>query len=518
MASASGSIATGWRRQLEHARKSRASHGVRLYSGGSTTLAGTTLLEIWGTTRATLPSHGDGFYDAVNVINGGLLTTGGALVLDFDRNFANLASFLLFDTLTGGSLAGGFGSITITGVNNAYTGLSFTQAGNVWTTGFNTSNQGLRLTQTESSVVLDVIVVPEPGPLSLAGCGVALAGWMIARRSRRRLPMRRPLRPGMTLVELLVVIAIVALLLTLLLPAVQGVREAARRLHCGNNVRQLGIAMQGYHQANGTFPSASLTSRPGTRHGLNNPTSQWTMLIWPYVELGTLAAAYDWEVGFRGTGTHAGYDAVNGKIFRTPIPLYKCPSDIAGVFGNEPGIPSTTGYTRSNYCVAVSPDGSAMEKSRPENAGFDAACNASNNPATKKAVFNWTIARSTASVRDGTSNTVAISEVLAGPSGGADLRGLWWTDLGCVYTHNRTPNSTVPDQTLGGPYCNAAKAPCTGGPCWSTLMIAARSKHQGGVNAGLADGSVRFVADAIDAAAWVNLASIDGGDAVPAEW
>ena len=330
--------------------------------------------------------------------------------------------------------------------------------------------------------------------------------------------MPRLHRTGMTLVELLVVIAIIGLLVALLLPAVQGVREAARRLQCGNNVRQLVIAMQGYHQANGTFPSASSIKTPADRNKLNNPTTHWTMLIWPYVELKTFADAYDWEVGFRGLGSHAAYDAVNGKIFRTRIPLYECPSDVAGVFGNEPGIPTANGYTRSNYCVCASPDGSIMEKNRPENMGFDATCNAANNPATKKAVFNWTIARSAARIRDGASNTVAISEVISGPSGSPDLRGAWWTDLGCVYTHSRTPNSAVPDQLLGGPYCNPAKAPCMAGPCWSTLMIAARSRHPGGVNAGLADGAVRFVADAVDAAAWVNLASIDSGDVVSSEW
>lgn len=324
----------------------------------------------------------------------------------------------------------------------------------------------------------------------------------------------------MTLVELLIVIAIIGLLVALLLPAVQGVREAARRLHCGNNVRQLVIAMQGYHQANGTFPSASLSTTPGNRSSLNNPTTHWTMLIWPYVELKTLADAYDWQVSFRGGSTQTAADAVNGKIFRTRIALYECPSDVAGIYANQPNIPTTDGYTRSNYCGCASPDGSIMEKNRPENDGFDEnpPCNSINNPATKKALFNWTIARSAAHVRDGTSNTVAISEVIAGPSGTPDLRGAWWTDLGCVYTHNRTPNSAVPDQMLNIDYCNPAKAPCTGGPCWSTLMIAARSKHLGGVNAGLADGSVRFVADAVNAAAWISLASIDSGDALPAEW
>ncbi len=153
------------------------SPGLFTFDGGSTTLAGTTLLEIWGTGRGT-------GYDAVNVIDSGLVTLGGTLVLDFNQNFSDAASFTLFDTLTSGSLAGGFSGITITGSNNDYTGLSFTQAGSVWTTGYNSNNQGLRLTQTASSVALDVIVVPEPGTIALAGLGVGLVGFAAWKRRR----------------------------------------------------------------------------------------------------------------------------------------------------------------------------------------------------------------------------------------------------------------------------------------------------------------------------------------------
>ena len=159
------------------------SPGLFTYDGGSTTLSGTTLMEIWGTSRGAT-------YDAVNVINSGLLTLGGMLELNFDRNFADSTSFLLFDTLTSGSLAGGFTGITITGSNNAYVGLSFTQAGNVWTTDFNGNNQGLRLTQADSNVTLDVIVVPEPAAVVLAGLGLAAASFA----SRRRRIISRSVR------------------------------------------------------------------------------------------------------------------------------------------------------------------------------------------------------------------------------------------------------------------------------------------------------------------------------------
>ena len=92
--------------------------------------------------------------------------------------------------------------------------------------------------------------------------------------------MWRSLLVGMTLVELLVVIVIITLLMALLLPAVQGVREAARRLQCGNNVRQLALGMEGYHHARNTFPSASLATVPQSRW-LENTVTHWTMYIWP---------------------------------------------------------------------------------------------------------------------------------------------------------------------------------------------------------------------------------------------
>ncbi|MGE3806808.1 MAG: DUF1559 domain-containing protein [Gemmataceae bacterium] len=323
--------------------------------------------------------------------------------------------------------------------------------------------------------------------------------------------MSRTCRRGFTLIELLVVIAIIGVLIGLLLPAVQKVREAANRARCTNNLKQLALALHNYNGTHRVFPPGSWAAKPDNRssQGGGQAVHNWTMYVWPYIELDNMARQYDWNVGFRGTN----FMTVNGPIFKTRIALYQCPSDQAGVFGNEPGFsPGIDGFTRSNYVGCHSPDGSLMEKGVTN---FDASCNNANNPATKRALFNWNVLRRVEDVTDGTSNTVALSEVIAGPTNTADLRGMWITDLGIGYTHLRTPNSSIPDRLLGGVYCNNSKpkAPCTGtSPCWSGLINAARSNHPGGVNAAMADGSVRFVTDNIDAATWIGLGSIDGGE------
>ncbi len=305
-------------------------------------------------------------------------------------------------------------------------------------------------------------------------------------------------RSAFTLVELLVVITIIGILIALLLPAVQAAREAARRMRCTNNLKQLMLGMHNYHTALNVFPPGSLAYDGDNRTG-GRAVHNWTMYIWSYVELGSLAEAYDWDVGLRGPN----YSAINGDVFAIPIPLYKCPSDNSGF--------SSANRSRSNYVACHSPDGSLMEKGVTN---FDKSCNDQHNPATKRALFNWQLCRSIKDVRDGTSNTVALSEVISGPDGSNDLRGLWITDLGIGYSHLRTPNSSIPDQVLGG-RCHPSKSPCVDdSPCWSTWILAARSYHTGGVNAALADGSVRFFSESIGADLWINLASIDGGEVV----
>ena len=142
--------------------------------------------------------------------------------------------------------------------------------------------------------------------------------------------MRKNSRSGFTLVELLVVIAIIGVLVGLLLPAVQAVREAARRMQCQNNLRQIGIALHNYHSAYQTLPPAYTTDANGNR------LHSWRTLILPFIEQRALHQQIDlskpWD------------DPVNLPISQTVVPTYACPSTT--------GDPTTT-----TYLAVVDPSG-----------------------------------------------------------------------------------------------------------------------------------------------------------------
>src|SRR5437763_3681668 len=133
-------------------------------------------------------------------------------------------------------------------------------------------------------------------------------------------------RPAFTLIELLVVIAIIAVLIGLLLPAVQKVREAAARMSCSNNLKQIGLALHNYHDANGTFPSGTEERCPsniafGSNAGCTY-YANWSISILPYIEQGNLANLYD----FTKPNYMPGYPQ-NMVAVQTQIKVFQCPSD-----------------------------------------------------------------------------------------------------------------------------------------------------------------------------------------------
>jgi len=141
-----------------------------------------------------------------------------------------------------------------------------------------------------------------------------------------KIPSPRIRRRGFTLIELLVVIAIIAVLIGLLLPAVQKVREAAARMSCSNNLKQIGLAMHNYHDANGTFPSGAEERCPSNiAFGSNTGCTyyaNWSISILPYIEQGNLNNLYNYTV----PNYMPGFTANQGPV-QTAIKVYSCPSD-----------------------------------------------------------------------------------------------------------------------------------------------------------------------------------------------
>jgi len=330
-----------------------------------------------------------------------------------------------------------------------------------------------------------------PGRAATMVHGV-MCGPMQRRRTGRRTATR-----GFTLVELLVVIAIIGVLVGLLLPAVQAARESARRSQCSNNLKQIGLGMQNFLAAKGHYPSGSQADEEVARRTVH----QWTVYLMPYLELNSISDRYDWSVGDRGND----FAAVNGPLFKLPIAVYQCPSDTHGFVKDW-------GWSHSNYVGCFAADGSWVE---PGNWPPDPlTAIASINPAAKSktlGLFNFNLTRKPKDVIDGTSNTFAFSEVISGLDNENDFRGCWAVDHGVAYTHRLGPNSTLPDKMVRGcPENSPPAAPCVRAPSFGTAYYAARSYHAGGVNGSRIDGSVQFVADAVDADVWIALGSING--------
>lgn len=315
----------------------------------------------------------------------------------------------------------------------------------------------------------------------------------VARFNCREIPR------GFTLVELLVVIAIIGILVALLLPAIQAARESARRSQCLNNCKQWGLAMHMYHDSKKALPLGS--KGPGAKDS-KAPRQTFVMHLWPYIEETALASANPTNGNFYEAPATIG-DSMKGLTGQY-VATYYCPSDLSI------GADQTTGYyqrRRGNYVVNWGNYVYGYAAKILDEAPFSHTRGDRSNP--RKTDF--------ADITDGTSNTLLISECLrAWSPDDNDWRGDIHNDDGEFRFHTKlTPNTSAPDifegnwfQQTGDP-----KMPVTAG---GGQVCAARSRHPGGVDAVMCDGSVRFVIDDIGQDVWKAMGSMNGGE-VPTE-
>ncbi|MGE3805872.1 MAG: DUF1559 domain-containing protein [Gemmataceae bacterium] len=301
-------------------------------------------------------------------------------------------------------------------------------------------------------------------------------------------------RPGFTLIELLVVIAIIGVLIGLLLPAVQKVREAASRTRCQNNLRQLSVAMHNYHNVFESLPLGM------GKHGCCWGT--WQVLILPFIEQDAVFKLYTNWGGTDATGPRYSGGS-NGNVARKRFQVMTCPSD-------TPNAP--WGITSHNYTVNFGNTAVQWQSNPFDEYRQVATLNGVNFGG---APFDPLGAGSTLSkITDGTSNTLMLAEVIQGQRN--DLRGFGWWGESATFTAYNTPNSSAPDVLQSSGYCDNSypNPPCTGATSALPSMFAARSRHPGGVNVAMCDGSIRFVPDGIAINVWRALSTSNGDEVI----
>jgi len=342
--------------------------------------------------------------------------------------------------------------------------------------------------------------------------------------------MHRSSRSAFTLIELLVVIAIIAILIGLLLPAVQKVREAAARMQCSNNMHQLGIALHNYEGVYQKLPPLYPYTAPNS--SVQNYKYTWSVLaqLNPYLEQTNIYNAMDLKQPVYDSSNVI--TAANQFAVVQKVKIFLCPTD-----KGEP-VSSAYGVTNMGPTNYVACHGSGLS-----GGGYG-------SPVNGDGIFPVQFPVSIVGITDGTSNTIAFSESILGAGGevlatnpgdertvykylgytgtlpsdsacagtpvnwnGYNHRGFMWAsgEARCVsFNTYYTPNSKNYDCIANDP--TAANFTYT-----AVGYRAARSRHSGGVNVLMGDGSARFARDSVDVTVWRSAGTRAGGE-VPGEF
>jgi prepilin-type N-terminal cleavage/methylation domain-containing protein/prepilin-type processing-associated H-X9-DG protein len=354
--------------------------------------------------------------------------------------------------------------------------------------------------------------------------------------------MTRIRHRGFTLIELLVVIAIIAILIGLLLPAVQKVRAAAQRTQCQNNLHQFSIAMHNYHDANGTLPYGTrswVTARGFTKGGGQwEDDHTWFSAILPYIEQANLAGMIDYSVCFTNNTT-------NLAARQVQLPMFACPADVGLVQDEWTVSGGIWARSRGNYVVNY---GNTNYGQTSLTTGYGQPGGTVTTTPYLGAPFKPLTGVRITDISDGASSTLLMSESLVvtnlpGNDGWqGPLSDFMTATGGGQFTGYLTPNSPTfdtagrmcprPASLLNGrPGCievadnpqvftkgNGAPVNGVNSFHYATFATiqAARSKHAGGVNATMCDGSVRFFSNGVAPAVWQALSTAQGGEPVSA--
>jgi prepilin-type N-terminal cleavage/methylation domain-containing protein len=337
----------------------------------------------------------------------------------------------------------------------------------------------------------------------------------------RALPRTRVRRQGprraFTLIELLVVIAIIAILIGLLLPAVQKVREAAARSSCSNNLKQLALACHNYHDANQKLP-------PARKLDAYNAFT-WSLYTLPYVEQQAKLDGYPGLPDSQPTiSNQTQAPQATATALAATVKTWMCPSDTYIPVGEAN---SVWARARGNYAACVgagSMYGAQLQSQTPFGRGmFTVSPGQTATNARKLTLVD---------ASDGTSNTVLLSERLSTTVAGwgGNPGDITLGNMGAaLFTTLNPPNTTVADSLRGNADNDPAacpqnhadndyKPPCLGNANQATAHAAAFSKHSGGVNVALGDGSFRFVRNSIDVTIWRSVGTAANGEALSGDW